>query len=511
MDGIYARQSVDKKDSISIETQIELCFKEVEPGEAYKVYSDKGYSGSNLNRPAFQELIKDVKNGTIKRIIVYRLDRMSRSLLDFTNLINMLDMYEASFVSTQEKFDTATPMGRAMLNITMVFAQLERETIQRRITDNYYSRGEKGMYLGGPPPIGFDKAEKTVNNKKIKELVRNAKESDMVSAMFEWFIYEGLSLGKISNRLNRQKLFTKNNKNWSSGRVGMVLRNPIYVNADMDVYNYYKSKGCDITNSPEEFMGVKGCLLYGKRNANTRKYSTFDKHKLSLAPNEGFIASDLFLKCQRKLDSNTAINNKQWGTKSWLTGIMKCSECGRSLQAKDSISCKQGVKVTTSYWHCTGAIEHNGCECHKNLGKVSEVEGIVFEKIKYVVEQYKTVRVKTIQNVSRERESIRAKIEECEERINKLIELALSANDISNQYLNAKIAEADNEKREYIRKLEECESSLRVDMADNIEEVINRWESLNNSQRKEIAKLFMERIEVSYEEMKIYWRESFKA
>ena len=153
MDAIYARQSVDKKDSISIETQIDLCKRELLPGSKVAIYLDKGYSGGSMNRPEFQRLLEDVKSGKITRIITYRLDRISRSVLDFANLIDLFEKYGVTFNSTQEKFDTSTPMGKAMLNITMVFAQLERETIQQRIRDNYYARGEKGMYLGGPPPL----------------------------------------------------------------------------------------------------------------------------------------------------------------------------------------------------------------------------------------------------------------------------------------------------------------------------------------------------------------------
>ena len=97
----------------------------------YTEYLDKGYSGSNLQRPDFQRLLDDVKAGNIERIITYRLDRISRSVLDFANLINFFEKYGVSFNSTQEKFDTSTPMGRAMLSITMVFAQLERETVRR--------------------------------------------------------------------------------------------------------------------------------------------------------------------------------------------------------------------------------------------------------------------------------------------------------------------------------------------------------------------------------------------
>ena len=144
IDAIYARQSVDKKDSISIESQIEFCKYELKGGNC-KEYKDKGYSGKNTERPQFQQLMRDIESGLVRKVVVYKLDRISRSILDFAKMMDFFQKYEVEFVSSTEKFDTSTPMGRAMLNICIVFAQLERETIQKRVTDAYYSRSQRGF------------------------------------------------------------------------------------------------------------------------------------------------------------------------------------------------------------------------------------------------------------------------------------------------------------------------------------------------------------------------------
>ena len=124
IDAVYARQSVDKQDSISIESQIEFCKYELRGG-SYQEYTDKGYSGKNTDRPQFQQLVRDIEQGLIQRVIVYKLDRISRSIIDFANMMELFQRYNVEFVSSTEKFDTSTPMGRAMLNICIVFAQLE--------------------------------------------------------------------------------------------------------------------------------------------------------------------------------------------------------------------------------------------------------------------------------------------------------------------------------------------------------------------------------------------------
>ena len=170
IDAIYARQSVDKKDSISIESQIEFCKYELKGGNC-KEYTDKGYSGKNTDRPKFQELVRDIKRGLIAKVVVYKLDRISRSILDFANMMELFQQYNVEFVSSTEKFDTSTPMGRAMLNICIVFAQLERETIQKRVTDAYYSRSQRGFKMGGKAPYGFHTEPIKMDGINTKKLV----------------------------------------------------------------------------------------------------------------------------------------------------------------------------------------------------------------------------------------------------------------------------------------------------------------------------------------------------
>ena len=108
IDAIYARQSVDKKDSISIESQIEFCKYELKGGNC-KEYKDKGYSGKNTERPQFQQLMRDIESGLVRKVVVYKLDRISRSILDFAKMMDFFQKYEVEFVSSTEKFDTSTP------------------------------------------------------------------------------------------------------------------------------------------------------------------------------------------------------------------------------------------------------------------------------------------------------------------------------------------------------------------------------------------------------------------
>ena len=203
IDAIYARQSVDKKDSISIESQIEFCKYELKGGNC-KEYTDKGYSGKNTDRPKFQELVRDIKRGLIAKVIVYKLDRISRSILDFANMMELFQQYDVEFVSSTEKFDTSTPMGRAMLNICIVFAQLERETIQKRVTDAYYSRSQRGFKMGGKAPYGFHTEPIKMDGINTKKLVVNPDEAANIRLIFEMYAQPTTSYGDITRYFAEQ-------------------------------------------------------------------------------------------------------------------------------------------------------------------------------------------------------------------------------------------------------------------------------------------------------------------
>ena len=207
IDAIYARQSVDKKDSISIESQIEFCKYELKGGNC-KEYRDKGYSGKNTERPEFQQLMRDIESGLVRKVVVYKLDRISRSILDFAKMMDFFQKYEVEFVSSTEKFDTSTPMGRAMLNICIVFAQLERETIQKRVQDAWHSRCQRGFKMGGKTPYGFRTEPHVMDGIRTKKLVVEPTEAAFVRQMFEMYADPQVSLHDITRKLTADGMRT---------------------------------------------------------------------------------------------------------------------------------------------------------------------------------------------------------------------------------------------------------------------------------------------------------------
>lgn len=183
--------------------------------ENISIFEDEGFSGQSLNRPQFKSLMEIEMKVPFDIIVVYRLDRISRNVGDFAGLIDELNGYKTSFVSIKEQFDTSTPMGRAMMNIAAVFAQLERETIAERVKDNMYMLAKTGRWLGGTTPLGFDSEkvdyidDKGVSRKCCK-LTENCAQLETVRLMYKK-IKELRSMKKLETYLLNRKITTQNN------------------------------------------------------------------------------------------------------------------------------------------------------------------------------------------------------------------------------------------------------------------------------------------------------------
>jgi site-specific DNA recombinase len=179
---IYTRKSTEEgleQDFNSLDAQREACeaFIASQKHEGWVMlptcYDDGGYSGGTLERPALQRLLADIRVSKADVIVVYKIDRLTRSLLDFAKIVEVFDVHCVSFVSVTQAFNTATSMGRLTLNVLLSFAQFEREVTSERIRDKIAASKKKGMWMGGYPPLGYDvKDRKLVVNEAEAETVR---------------------------------------------------------------------------------------------------------------------------------------------------------------------------------------------------------------------------------------------------------------------------------------------------------------------------------------------------
>ena len=503
MVAIYARQSIDKKDSISIETQIELCKRQLPDGTPCVVYPDKGYSGSNINRPEFQRLLEDVKSGKIDRIITYRLDRISRSVLDFANLVDLFNKHGVSFNSTQEQFDTGTPIGRAMLTIVMTFAQLERETIQIRIRDNYYARGEKGMYLGGPAPFGFRKTEIRTEQGRLKLLEPNPDTVETLERIFKMYGEDMMSLCAIAKQFNREAVWAPKGNHWDSSKVSRILRNPAAAQSSAELYHYYRSRGIRFTNDVADFAFGKGCYLYGKRNSNQRKYTDVSGHTLSLAPHDGVIPAELFLKCQERLDGNRQIDNRKRSQITWLTGLIKCGQCEHAAIPKSS----NFGRYHNLY--CSGKVSYNCCDVEGNLGRLETVENAVRDRIFLWAGRYSALRSEHAAVNTQERNRLSCRMEELDDSIHRLIDMAAESGEITSRYLDEKVSQLEKERCQLEDELNRMQEDHQEAIAKEVQDIETTWDSLDIVGKNRIAELLISRILLFPDHMDIEWKYRF--
>ena len=206
---VYTRKSTTaglEQSFNSLDAQREACEQYIrsQAGLGWQLipepYDDGGFTGANIQRPAFQRLMQDVEAGKVDIVVVYKVDRLSRSLLDFAKLMDRFNRASVAFVSVTQNFSTADAMGRLTLNVLMSFAEFEREMIGERTRDKMAAARRKGKWTGGPPPLGYDVVDRM--------LVVNEAEAALVRRLFD--LYLGLrSAGAVARALNAECRTTK--------------------------------------------------------------------------------------------------------------------------------------------------------------------------------------------------------------------------------------------------------------------------------------------------------------
>src|SRR5215207_9036053 len=233
-------------------------------------YDDGGFSGASMDRPALQRLLSDVQAGSIDVIVVYKVDRLTRSLADFAKLVELFDANHVSFVSVTQAFNTTTSMGRLTLNVLLSFAQFEREVTSERIRDKIAASKRRGLWVGGMVPLGYESRD--------KKLAVNEEEAERVQLIFGRYLELG-SLGKLLEELRQREMFTKirplstgrtiGGIPFTRGSLAYLLRNRFYIGEVL-----HRGEVCPGQHTPilnrELFEAVQQKLASRHRGATTR-------------------------------------------------------------------------------------------------------------------------------------------------------------------------------------------------------------------------------------------------
>ena len=348
---IYTRKSTDENldtDFNSLDAQREAAEAYIasQQGEGWVAlperYDDAAYSGGTLERPALQRLLADIEAGKIDCVVTYKADRLSRSLLDFAKLVEVFDRHGVTFISVTQSFNTTTSMGRLTLNMLLSFAQFEREVIGERIRDKVAASKQRGMYMGGTPPLGYD-----VVNKK---LLINPTEADLVREIFRRFVTDG-STTRLAQALNAEG---KTTKAWTT-KEGKVR-----------------------TGTPWH----KGHIYKLLRN---RLYLGQIEHKGNVYPGEhqAIISQEVWDQAHAILDENYRARACRTRAKvpGLLKGLIRCGHCGTAMGI--TYTKKKGATTHYRYYLCTHAAKAGYDACPVRTVSAGEIEASVVALIRH--------------------------------------------------------------------------------------------------------------------------------
>lgn len=504
---IYSRKSLFTGKGESIENQIELCrnylaryYPDVTD---FSIYEDEGFTGGNTNRPKFRELLKDINAGYIDVLICYRLDRISRSVADFATTYNMLEEHNVAFVSLKEQFDTSTPMGKAMLYISSVFAQLERETIAERVRDNMLMLSKTGRWLGGQEPFGFRSKKVTYidenyNERSLMKLSPIQEELDVVKLIYAKY-NETNSITQVTNYLQDNLYKGKNGGEFQTIQVRRILSSPLYVKSSEVTHKYIRSLGINV---------------YGEANGNG--YLTYNKTKrmtidrdisewiYAVANHKGIINDNEWIFVQKLIDKNSSKKIKRLGTgtksNALLTGILKCHSCGSNMIIKQGHKSKTENNLRYDYYVCSAKDNSRGKKCSNRNIRVDKLDKIVIDQLfaynkdtlnKYLLELYSDAT--KLNNKNNRIDSITSDIKEKESAINTLIKkLSQSPNETVSNYIMEEINKLSNEIQELKESLEIKSSeketvsydihnlNILLDLFDKLESTFKLTEDINS-------------------------------
>lgn len=442
-------------------------------------------------------MMSDIKEGLIQTVIVYKLDRISRSILDFSNMMDIFSKYNVQFISATEKFDTSSPMGNAMLNICIVFAQLERETIQKRVADAYYSRSRKSLFMGGPIPYGFRKVPAVIEGIHTSMYEAVPEEAKIIRLIYEMYSQPDTSSGDIIRRLNDLGI-KKRGVNWTRSRIREIIANPIYVKADIDIYNFFIRNGAYVADNPSEFIGENGCYSYKSRSEKKKDNAAVTGNHIVIAPHKGIIDSGIWLKCHEKCIAQKQVIPSQKARNSWLCGKIRCGKCGYAMIVKRYNARRH------RYLFCSNKLDSKSCIGAGTL-YADVIEQIVYNEMRKKLEKFPKLSHNECFAPDKELTALEIELAETDREVDCFLERVRDCDDALFRRINEMVNSLDKHRSEIEERIMLLKSK-KNDTADEIEEHLTKWEELSFSDKRKVVNTLIRVIYLTNRSIIIQWR-----
>jgi len=484
---VYTRKSTDE----NLDTDFNSLDAQREAGESYvksqrhegwvvlpERYDDGAYSGATLERPALQRLLGHVRAGKINTIVVYKIDRLSRSLMDFTKLVEELELHEVSLVAVTQQFNTTTSMGRLTLNILLSFAQFEREVTAERIRDKIAAEKRRGKYLGGVPPLGYGV------DRERKCLIVDPDEAELVRLIFRRCLEIGsgiVLMRELNDNGHRTKSWTtkkgkvRPGRLWNKAHIYRLLTNPTYLGL--------------IKHKDKRYPGLHEAIV---------EQSVWDKVQALLSGN-----------------GSPGIRTSRARTPALLKGIIRCGHCETSMGV--TFARKNGR--TYRYYLCLRANKQGYDACPIKTVSAGTVENAVTiqlrallrspEEVAEILQSMQKRETEERKKLGREMRKLRKEIKVIKTKATRLLQDEL---DSANGFVREELARLEGQRIELEDKLRlvewELDSSSRTQTAPGtvtaeLARLNDMWDTLFPAEQERIARLLVEEVVVYQDHLEI--------
>lgn len=430
-------------------------------------FDDGGFSGGNTDRPGLTKLMAEVEAGRVNCIVVYKVDRLSRSLLDFTKIMEVLDRHGCSFVSVTQQFNTTNSMGRLTLNILLSFAQFEREVIGERIRDKIGAAKRRGKWTGGLPPLGYDV------DPMGRKIVVNKREAEHVKKIFELYL-EHKSMITVCKELKKLGIVSKKHTSRSGNQRG---GKPIGSNRLHEIIHNF--------------------LYVGKIRHKDNIYD---------GEHEAIIDEETFNRAQEIIKNNrvhiTKVNRKPNGA-AILSHLLYCEHCGTPMTMSTTVKDKT---KHYRYYVCNHARQHGWNTCPTRSIPAPEIEKFIYEHISSIGAN-RTIRQQVYENLIAEDAEYQQELEgqlramDCDmKRYRREIQLLAAQNtpEAANKtsQIEKQLSSVGSQMQEirYLLKLREKNPLTEGEVNSTISEFEAVWDNLNAREKNKMLRLLIERI-----------------
>ncbi len=520
---IYSRKSRFTGKGESVENQIGLCRGYLtahfgpEASDRAAVYEDEGFSGGTLDRPQFKMMMSDAQKSPFLAIVVYRLDRISRSIGDFAGLIEELGRRGIGFISIREQFDTSSPMGRAMMYIASVFSQLERETIAERIRDNMRLLARTGRWLGGVTPTGYRSERVTGKGpdgraRSLSRLILEPGEAEMVGEIFRLFLATG-SLTGTDAELLRRGAVTRTGKPFSRVAIRAILTNPVYAAADGWTWEYFSARGADLCSPRESFDGEHGVMAYNRTLQTPGKGAVIRQMSdwvVAVGEHPGIVTGDVWTRVQDMLERRAVTGRGRPRSRAaLLSGLLRCGCCGGFMRPK--LTSGDGQKYI---YICETRERSRGALCRMGSLPGAEADRAVLEAAGRLSGQGREALAAMLEAADRGRggdgdglRALRERIRENEREIENALNAITGGSGPAEEYLLERINRLHAEGGALRRRLLELEKA--ADETGGAKELLSFPAALASCgipERREALRAVIGRVEWDGEALTVYFR-----